>query len=96
MTDESPGFPKEPLLETVVVERSFPQPVVPEEVECRHGRAKTCFDLHGVELVHSYISKDRRRMVCIYRAPDAEAVRRANDQSGLPFDRVWSSTFHTA
>ena len=28
-------------------------------------------------------------MICLYRAPDAEAVRKANRTAGLPFDRVW-------
>lgn len=89
MSDES-------VLEFVVVERSFPAPVTFAEVQCQEGRAGWCFELHGVEFVQTFFSKDRRRMICVYRAPDAEAVRRANEQAGLPFDRVWSGTYHQA
>jgi hypothetical protein len=28
-------------------------------------------------------------MICLYQAPDAEAVRHANRMAGVPFDRVW-------
>jgi hypothetical protein len=34
-------------------------------------------------------------MLCLYRAPDAEAVRRAQKQAQMPFDTVWPCTpFH--
>ena len=28
-------------------------------------------------------------MICLFHAPDAEAVRHANRIAGAPFDRVW-------
>jgi hypothetical protein len=28
-------------------------------------------------------------MICLYRAPDADAVREAQRQAGVPFTSVW-------
>lgn len=30
-------------------------------------------------------------MVCIYAAPDAESVRSAQRQAGMPFETVWAA-----
>lgn len=49
-----------------------------------------CFRIHRVRLVRSYLSADRRRMACLYQAPDAESVRLAQREAGLPADRVWA------
>jgi hypothetical protein len=44
-----------------------------------------------VSFLKTYFSRDRRRMVCFYEAPDAESVRLAQEKAGLPFDRAWTS-----
>ena len=31
-------------------------------------------------------------MICVYQAPDAESVRRAQKEIGMPFDEVWPAT----
>lgn len=49
-----------------------------------------CFRIHRVRLVRSYLSADRRRMACLYQAPDAESVRLAQREAGLPADRAWA------
>src|SRR5690606_4549242 len=36
-------------------------------------------------------STDGRRVLCLYEAPDAEAVRSTQKQGGLPFDAVWAA-----
>jgi hypothetical protein len=50
-----------------------------------------CLDLNGVSFLSSFFARDRTRMVCLYGAPDAEAVRRTNARLGLPFERVWAA-----
>ena len=50
-----------------------------------------CFQIHRVRLLRSYLSADRLRMICLYHAPDAESVRVAQRQSGLPADRAWTA-----
>ena len=81
-------------VEWVVLEREFPTPVTPDMVR-QLAAGTTCLDLYRVEPVRSYLTPDGLRMVCIFRAPDAEAMRavvRAND---MPSATVWASTLHT-
>ena len=40
------------------------------------------------------MSKDGRRMICEYEAPDAETVRRVQLEAGAPFDRIWPAVMH--
>ena len=78
----------------VVCERAFDAPVDFESVQAREDAAAWCLDQHGVRFVRTYFSLDRRRMICIYEAPDAESVRIANRVAGNPFERVWTATVH--
>ncbi|MGN6183771.1 MAG: DUF4242 domain-containing protein [Thermoanaerobaculia bacterium] len=81
-------------MELVVVERSFEEPVSYEEIQARENESAWCLDVHRVKFLHTYLSKDRKRMICLYEAPDAEAVRRANETGGLPFEKVYTVTRH--
>ena len=38
--------------------------------------------------LHSYVSDDRRRLVCIYEAPSPEAIRRAAGRCQWPVDAL--------
>ena len=49
-----------------------------------------CFQIHRVRRLRSYLSYDRLRLFSLYQAPDAESVRVAQRQAGLPPDRVWA------
>lgn len=51
-----------------------------------------CFALHGLHWQESFIAEEGRRRICHYRAPDAESVRIAFRQGGIPVDAVWSGT----
>jgi len=75
----------------VVVERSFRAPVAFEDVQAAEERAAGCLEAHGVRFLRTYFSRDRRRMVCLYEAPDAESVRLAQEKAGLPFERAWAA-----
>ena len=76
----------------VVVERSFE---TTEDGESVFDGDVSCFDLYQVKLVRSYLSPDRKRMICLFDAPDAESVRVANRQAGIPFERAWTAgVFH--
>ena len=76
----------------VVVQRSFEQPRTFDDLEGIAINGIWCFQLHDVRLVRSFFSRDGRRMICIYDAPDAEAVRQTQRQIGFPFDRAWTAT----
>jgi hypothetical protein len=80
--------------EFVVVERLFSEVVTPDFVASALRQFGWCLDLHGAEYVESFLGNDGRRMVCIFRAPDAESVRIANQQGGMPYTEVWTARVH--
>ncbi|KPK16017.1 MAG: hypothetical protein AMJ62_07500 [Myxococcales bacterium SG8_38] len=80
-------------MEWVVVERAFPEPLSDDEMRRMHDESK-CVDLYRVTSIRSYLMPDRKRLVCVFQAPDAEAVRsflRVNRSEGI----VWPCTLHT-
>ena len=82
-------------MEWVVVEREFDSELTPESVRTL-VELGDCLEALGIEAVRSYVAPGRRRMICIFRAPNAEAVRTALRSSGSPPAKVWASTLHTA
>jgi hypothetical protein len=78
-------------MSTVVVERAFGHPVAFEDVQAIEQRGAWCLEVHGVRFLRTYFSRDRRRMICLYEAPDAEAVRLAEEKAGVPFADAWSA-----
>lgn len=83
-----PGF------STVVVERDVPAGMPREMIDGIMASSGPCFETHRVELLKSHLARDLHRMICIFAAPDAEAVRIANREGGPPFTRVWTATAH--
>jgi hypothetical protein len=43
---------------------------------------------HGVRHVHSVVIAADETCLCLFEAPDADRVRRANVDLGVPLDRV--------
>jgi len=74
----------------VVVARRFDAPVALDDIQAIEDAGAHCLEMRGVEFARTYFSHDRRLMVCLYRAPDAEAVREAQRAAGMPFDAVWA------
>lgn len=91
--EEAPG-PPAGAAELVLVERTFEEPMSADNIGSSFSRSAPCFQRHDVGYLGGYISPDGLRMVCVFRAPDAESVRIANRQAGAPFDRAWSATLH--
>lgn len=81
-------------LSTVVVEREISTEISEADLARMVGESGPCFETNGVELLTSHCSKDLKRVICIFAAPDAEAVRRANREAGAPFTRAWTATHH--
>jgi hypothetical protein len=81
-------------MEQVIVERSFNGAA--EFDALQWDKISWCLDQHRIRVLRSYLSSDKRRMICVYEAPDAESVRIANRQGELPFDRVWTATLYGA
>jgi hypothetical protein len=72
----------------VLVTRSFDQPVRFEDLQGLEDEAQDCLQMHRVRFVRSFLSIDGRRMLCLYRAPDAESVRIAQQRASMPLERV--------
>ena len=54
-------------------------------------RLDPCLAAHDVRWLRSYLSLDRRRMICEFEAADAEAVRSSFRSAGVAFMRVWAA-----
>jgi hypothetical protein len=78
-------------MEHVIVEREFAEPVTDEALQAMAERASGCYERLSVTRVRSYVSLDRKRMVCEYLAPDAESVRLASDRAQIPYARIWTA-----
>ncbi|NMG74993.1 nickel-binding protein [Aromatoleum diolicum] len=76
----------------VLVRRSFAQPVEVADIQAREDAAAWCLDVRHVKFVRTCFSTDRTRMLCLYRAPDAESVREAQRTAAMPMDDVWGFT----
>lgn len=81
-------------MEWVVLERDFDPPLSQEAMFEKMSEDNSCWDLYGVTPVRSYLAHGGRRMICIFRAPDAEAIRSLVRGDSTPAT-VWTSTIHT-
>jgi len=76
----------------VVVERAFETPTTIEELQAQEGSAAWCLSVQRVRLLRSLVSNDGRNMVCLYDAPDVEAVRTTQRTANLPVTHAWAAT----
>lgn len=79
--------PPEP---NVAVERTFDGPADLDELQAQEDGHQHCLDIRDVRFARTYFSADKSRMICLYSAPDAESVREAQREAGMPVERVWS------
>jgi len=88
---EAPG-PGAPPADSanVLVERNFATPVTLDEIQAIEDAGAACLSTRNVQFVRTFFSLARTRMVCLYRAPDAESVREAQRAAHMPVDGVWS------
>jgi hypothetical protein len=78
-----------PAEANVLVERSFAEPVTLDAIQAKEDASQWCLDAHNVRFVRTLFSNDRKRMLCLYAAPDADAVAAAQRKADMPVDRVW-------
>ena len=78
---------------TIILEQRFDgRPFDVERFNAAQRRNAPCLRVHGVYHTVSYVTRDGLRMICVFEAPDAEAVRLAARQLGLHYDGVWPAT----
>src|SRR5690606_35969213 len=80
----------EPAIPNVLVERSFDEPVRLEDIQAIEDAGAWCLRAHRVTFARTFFAKDRKRMLCLYQAPDAESVRLAQRDARMPMDAVWA------
>lgn len=78
-------------MELILVERELEEPVDMDGLQAMEDKGSWCLDIYQVTHLFSYVSSDGLRTICVYRAPDAEAVRDAQRQLEMPFTRIWSA-----
>jgi len=87
---DAPGFTDHDLMHAnAVVSRAFDQPVVLAAIQAIEDAGAGCLETHRVRFVRTFFARDRKRMLCLYRAPDAESVRIAQREARMPVERVW-------
>ena len=78
---------------TIILEQHFEgRPFDVERYNAAQRRNAACLEVHGVRHVVSYVTPDGQRMICVFEAPDAEAVRQTARQLGYRYDSVWPAT----
>jgi uncharacterized protein DUF4242 len=78
---------------TIILEHRFEGgPFDAERFEAAQRRNAPCLTIHGVQHTVSYVAPDGLRMICVFEAPDCEAVRRTARQLGYRYDTVWAAT----
>ncbi|MEO6488132.1 MAG: nickel-binding protein [Thermoanaerobaculia bacterium] len=50
-----------------------------------------CLEEYGARWIRSYVSKDRKRIICEFEAADAEQVRASYRNAGVKFESCWSA-----
>lgn len=80
---------------SVVVTRHFDTPTTVEALQAIEDAAAWCLEQRQVTFLRTFFSSDRQRMLCLYRAPDAESVREAQREAGMPVERVWACHNYT-
>jgi hypothetical protein len=77
---------KERGLGLYLIERNFPEEVdLPAEVV---SGAKLVIAEEGNEWLRSFLSADKKKMYCLYEAPNPETIRAAAERLGLPVDAI--------
>jgi hypothetical protein len=75
----------------VIVETAFDPPTTDEEFDVLAERADPCLGERHARWITSYFAIDRRRRICVFDAPDAEAVRQAYRMANVKFEKIWSA-----
>lgn len=88
---DAPGIDEQDVdSANVLVERSFEEPVAFQHIQDLEEAGIGCLESRDVRFIRSYFSHDQTRMICLYEAPDAESVRQAQREAGVPFNDAWT------
>jgi uncharacterized protein DUF4242 len=74
----------------VLASWSFDEPVALAELESIDASTTVCLQNHRVRFLRTFIAGDRRRVIGLCLAADAESVRIALRDAARPVERVWA------
>lgn len=77
------------MMTHLIMERSFDPPLSEVDLEHMTAGLSPCLQQFSVRWQHSYISKDRKRLICAFEAADAESVRLAFRTAGMRPGTLW-------
>lgn len=80
------------VTEVIVAEYDSQPEQTPEANAQQLARLKRCLAVREVELLHTYASLDGARLLRLFRAPDAGAVRYAHASAGVTDVTIWAAT----
>jgi hypothetical protein len=75
----------------MIVETTYDPPLTDDQRARDQEKLDPCLALRSVRWLMSFESVDRRRKICLFRAPDADALREALRGAGIPYDRMWAA-----
>ena len=75
-------------MELVLVERRFDEPANLEDISKLMRDNSWCSETYKIRFVKTLFSRDRRRMLCLFEAPDTESVRLAEEKSRVSYERA--------
>lgn len=78
-------------MSVVVVEQRLGRALTPADLRAALARNAWCRELYGVTHLTSFVALDGASMICIFDAPDAEAVRTVADRMGYVYERIWAA-----
>lgn len=81
---------RETALVDVFVQRRFVTVGPQDRERPDSARLQPCLDLHGISRERSYLARDGQRILCHFRAPDAESLRIAMRAAGIDYDALWT------
>ena len=88
---DAPGVgEKEIAAANVLVERKFDQSIPLQQIQDIEDAGIGCLESRNVRFIRTFFSADQKRMICLYVAPDAESVRQAQREAGVPFTEAWT------
>ncbi|MGE4278139.1 MAG: DUF4242 domain-containing protein [Magnetospirillum sp.] len=71
-----------------VANNTFPAGLTAEQFEGFFAQYQDACQAEGVVLLNVDVGLEAGRAFCLNLAPDADAIRRAHDRVGLPFDSI--------
>jgi hypothetical protein len=75
--------------------KTFPEKISKQEFAGFFAKFEAACREEGVVLLRIHVSLEDGRAYCLTSAPNADAVRRAHQRVGLPFDRITEVTTTT-